>query len=117
MNRQQRRRMERQNAKLSRNATAEEIFPPNEPHAPIQTGIDEPMRKIVTDIQHHMGPNYTVTLFIAQVKNPTGQLPRFNYASTAEREDMLAVLDAFVQRYRKDAPVLDKIEQPPQGSA
>lgn len=41
------------------------------------------------------------------------RLPRFNYISTADREDMLAVLEAFIAKNRRDGSILDRINNPP----
>ena len=57
-----------------------------------------------------------MTLFIAEAEAPAGENrdPRFNYASTANREDMIAVLEAFVLKQRSAAAKLDKIaDEPP----
>lgn len=103
--------------KLSRDATTEEIFP-GETHAPIQTVVRENMLAVM-DVLKKAFPKHDVTLFIAERDVPAGEkrLPRFNYASTAERADMLAVLRAFIAKHEASAAKVDKIaDEPPTAS-
>ena len=110
MNRKQR----RADRKRSRDATPGEIFPGE--HGPVQTSLQELMPGLLRIIQRHLGPNFSVTLFIAENEPPKGENrdPRFNYASTACREDMIAVLEAFILKQRSAGAKLDKIaDEPP----
>ena len=107
------RRDRRKQRKLARHATPSEIFP-DAPHAPIQGAIREQMLRAM-DILKRAFPAYDVTLFLAERALPAAEqrLPRFNYASTAEREDMVAVLDAFITKNRADADKVDMIKDVP----
>jgi hypothetical protein len=110
------RRDRRAARKLSRHAAPEEIFPGE--HGPIQTGIGETMTAALRAIRRSLGPGYEITLFVAEASPPLGErrLPRFNYASTANRDDMIAVLEAFVLKHRSAAPKLDRFDDPPPSS-
>lgn len=113
MNRHQRRTQQ----KLSRDATPDEIFPAA--HGPVQSGLGDLMKAAVDALRDQLGPNFDITLFVAERTPADGadRLPRFNYMSTAHREDMLAVLDAFVLKQRLAGPKLDKINgAPPTGA-
>ncbi|MGY3393406.1 hypothetical protein ACVWW6_005997 [Bradyrhizobium sp. USDA 3311] len=102
--------------KLSRDARPEEIFP--ERHGPVQLGLREMMPGIVRIVERQLGPNYHVTLFIGEKDAPPGEdrLPRFNYCSSANREDMIAVLEAFILKQRVEGAKLDRIaDEPPTG--
>ena len=107
MNRKERR------AKLSRNATRAEILPGT--HGPIQSMLVDTMKDVVNMLRHHVGKNFDITLFVAERVPADGsdRLPRFNYISTADRRDMIAVLDAFAARQKEQAATLDKIEDAP----
>jgi hypothetical protein len=109
MNRHQRRRGE----KLARDAGPDDIFPAG--HGPVQRGVVDIMTAAVDDLRKHLGPNFDVTLFVAERLPPADEdrLPRFNYMSTACREDMLAVLDAFVLKNREVGEKVDKIADKP----
>jgi len=72
-------------------------------------------------------PGWDFTLFAfeppAEAK-AAGRLPRFNYGSTVERADMLAVLDAFILKNKDPAEYarmaqFDQLrtEQPTEGKA
>lgn len=114
MNRRERRASGK---KLSRNATSDEILPSR--HGPVQTGLVDVMKAAVDVLREHLGANYHITLFVAEASVPAGEdrLPRFNYMSTAAREDMLAVLAAFVEKNRAAGPSIDKIhDEPPTGA-
>lgn len=108
----------RRREKLSRNATAEEIFPSSEPHKPIQMEAGKLMAELLRSCRKAF-PNYHITLFVAEkeVLDGTDRLPRFNYASTGERADMVAVLKAFIGKQEAEAAKLDRIEDPAEGSA
>lgn len=117
MNRKDRRASEAATRKSARDATPDEIFPAA--HGPVQSGIVDDMTAAVDALREHLGPNFDVTLFVAERLPPADEdrLPRFNYMSTACREDMLAVLDAFVLKNRDAAPKLDRInDAPPTGA-
>lgn len=113
MSRQQRRR----DQKLSRDATPDEIFPAG--HGPVQSGLVEIMKLTIEALRGHIGPNYDVTMFVAERLPPADEarLPRFNYMSTACREDMLAVLNAFVLKHSEAGAKLDKINDAPPTTA
>lgn len=102
MNRHERR-------KLSRDARPEEIFGGR--HGPIQTEIRDQMNAVAAALQQGF-PGYDITLFVAE-READGRLPRFNYISTADRRDMLAVLKAFVLKNDAEAAALDKINDAP----
>lgn len=110
MNRHDRRKA----AKLSRDATPDEIMPPGERHAPIVPEAREQMLGVMQALKQTFGERYDITLFIAE-RQPQGgrDLPRFNYASTADRADMVAVLEAFVQRQKEQGAKLDRIADVP----
>ena len=106
MNRHERR-------KLARHATTkDEIFPGR--HGPMQPEIADVMVRVMDALKEGF-PNHDITLFISERDVPEGEdrLPRFNYASTGEREDMLAVLEAFVAKHREEGAALDKIAETP----
>lgn len=112
MSRHQRRKA----AKLSRHATVDEIFPGG--HGPVQPEVADNMAKTLRALRAIFGDNYDITLFVAE-RTATGrrELPRFNYASTADRRDMYAVLLAFLQKNAALAQTLDKIEDAPPTAA
>lgn len=120
MNRRDRRKaakLDRAKPKLSRDATPEEVFPddlPGRGHAPIQSAVVDVMRLVVDTLRQQL-PGFEVTLFVAESHELTKgkRLPRFNYMSSAEREDMLAVLKAFIAKNERDGSVLDRINNPP----
>lgn len=111
MNRHERRKA----AKLSRDATPDEIFPDG--HSPIP-GETAPKMTAVLEALLQGFPGCDVTLFVAERAATEGrELPRFNYISSAERPDMLAVLKAFVAKNEVEGAALDKInDAPPTGS-
>jgi len=60
------------------------------------------MRQLVKDAQK-MWPGSELTVFVFEppkTAKEQGRLPRFNYASTVERADMLAVLEAFIDKQK-----------------
>jgi hypothetical protein len=107
------RKQRRADRKLSRDATPEEIFPGE--HGPAQAEVARTMQTVLSVLRDAFGPNYDITLLVGERDVPPDQnrLPRFNYASTGSREDMLAVLDAFVLKNRQAGPKLDKINEAP----
>lgn len=116
-NRRERRAVAARERKLSRDAASDEIFPPGEPHGPVQPAAESLMRALLRFAREHL-PDYEVTIFLAERAEAAGagRLPRFNYGSTADRADMVAVLRAFVERHQADAATLDKIHEPPPSS-
>lgn len=83
--------------KRSRDAKPHEIFPDG--HGPTNLpGRGDVMTNVLKTLRELM-PGWDFTLFAfeppAQAK-AAGRLPRFNYGSTVERADMLAVLNAFI---------------------
>ena len=118
MNRQQRRGAATRARKLARDASASEIFP--QTHGPVQSNLVDLMRVAVDALREQLGKNFDITLFVAErlPADGTDRLPRFNYMSTAEREDMVAVLKAFAEKNAAIGAKLDKInETPPTGAA
>lgn len=107
MNRHDRRKAR----KLARDGTPDEIFPPDHPHSGIQPTIRDAMLEAMKILRDGF-PGYGVTLFLNE-RVAVDRLPRFNYASTENREDMLATLEAFIAKHRANAPKLDKIEDAP----
>lgn len=100
--------------KLARDAGNDEIFPGR--HGPIQKEAGQQMIAIMEAIKDTLGANYEITLFVAEKKvlDGTDRMPRFNYASTANREDMYAVLRAWLAKNSAIGDKIDKIEdQPP----
>lgn len=98
--------------KLSRHATSDEIFPGT--HGPIQSEVAEKMKATMHALKGAFGENFDLTLFVAERVPTAGRdLPRFNYASTADRRDMYAVLQAWLQKNAAIASTLDKIEDAP----
>lgn len=106
--------MGEQKRKLSRHATDDEIFPGR--HGPAQADAAGKMTVVMDVLKDLFGPNYDLTLFVAE-KTAEGRDPRFNYISTAAREDMYAVLRAFLAKNSAIGAVLDKINDSPAGSA
>ncbi|GLK72581.1 hypothetical protein KHC23_07665 [Ancylobacter dichloromethanicus] len=102
--------------KLSRDARPEEIFPGG--HGPVQTRCVEVM-KLTLDALREALPGYDFTLFAAEREElaGAGREPRFNYMSTAERADMVAVLAAFVLKNRDMLAVDEAMARKPEGSA
>jgi hypothetical protein len=118
MNRSARRKA-RAEGRLARDAKPEEIFP-DDRHGPIQPEAYDTMNKVAHALKAIFGDNYDITLFVAERQPPAGQdrAPRFNYISTAAREDMVAVLEAFVAKHKGAWLKLDKIaDEPPTGRA
>lgn len=112
-NRAARRRAARAQQKRSRDATNEEIFPGA--HGPLQETAKNAMRQIMRDARDRW-PGYQFAMFVfepAEVAARDGRAPRFNYASTVERADMLAVLRAFIAQNETIGAKLDKIEDAP----
>lgn len=90
--------------KRSRDAKPDEIFPGS--HGPVNMpGHGDVMTNLLKALRDLM-PGWDFTLFAfeppAQAK-AAGRLPRFNYGSTVERADMLAVLDAFILKNKNPA--------------
>lgn len=102
MNRHERR-------KLARDATPEEIFPGR--HGPIQTEVREQMNQLAKFLQSEL-PGYDITLFVAE-READGRFPRFNYISTADRRDMIAVLKAFIAKNEAEGEKVAKINDEP----
>lgn len=104
MNRRDRRR----SAKLSRDAKPEEIL--RGEHGPVQDDAGKLM-KAMLEVCQKAFPNYGITLFVneREVLDGADRLPRFNYASTENRADMIAVLKSFIQRH--ETGVDDKVDR------
>lgn len=103
--------------KLARDTTdPEEIFPAG--HGPVQSETVAFMHTLLGAVREAL-PNFDVTIFLSEreVLDGTDRLPRFNYGSTADRPDMLAVLKAFVAKNEVAASALDKINDPPPSGA
>jgi hypothetical protein len=85
---------------LSRDARPEEIFPGQ--HGPVRglegVGKGDVMTNLLTALQKLM-PGWQFTLFMFEPPEQAAKanrLPAFNYGSTVDRPDMLAVLKAFI---------------------
>jgi len=103
--------------KLSRDATPAEIFPGG--HGPAQTEVVGIMKATIEALREAL-PGYTFTLFVAEpdaVADTAGRDPRFNYMSTAERADMVAVLAAFCLKNKDLLKVDAAMGRQPEGSA
>jgi hypothetical protein len=88
-------------------------------HGPPQQKAAILMRAIIETCAEAF-PGHQVTVFVAEPPEDAvreGRLPRFNYASTAHRADMVAVLKAFIARQEEEGPALDKIHGFPPTSA
>jgi hypothetical protein len=99
--------------KLSRDAAPGEIFPGS--HGPVQSQtLVEAMTLVMDTLKKLFGEQFHISLFLAEKESSEGrELPRFNYMSTAEREDMIAVMKAFVAK-NSDFAKAEKInEEPP----
>lgn len=111
--------------KPARNSKPDEILPGG--HGPVNLpGKGDVMTNLLNALRELM-PGWEFTLFAfepPETAKTAGRLPRFNYGSTVEREDMLAVLDAFILKNKDPAEYarmaqLDKLrtEQTTQGKA
>lgn len=99
-NRQQRRAAAAsEKEKLARDAKPEDILPGG--HGPTNLpGAGDVMTRILRSLQEWM-PGWDFTLFAFEPPSRAkaeDRLPRFNYGSTVERADMLAVLKAFIMK-------------------
>jgi hypothetical protein len=114
MNRRDRRAARAQGQTLARDRTPDEIFPPHHPHGPVQPQAETLMRTLL-DFARDKLPGYDITVFLSERQAPEGsnRLPRFNYGSTCDRADMVAVLQAFIAKNTRSAEKLDKINEPP----
>jgi hypothetical protein len=95
--------------KRARDASNDEILPGG--HGPAQSQALNLMRGILKTCQAaYLGFELTLFAFepVANAERE-GRLPRFNYASTVQRPDMLAVLRAFIAKQEAEAAKLDKI--------
>lgn len=118
MNRAARRRQraeqrQRSTPKASRDATTEEIFPGA--HGPLQDTAGDIMRALALHVAK-VWPGHDLAFFVfepAAVAIAQGRAPRFNYASTVSRPDMVAVLKAFIEKNAVDGPKVDRIEDTP----
>lgn len=111
MNRHERR-------KLARNATPDENAVPGS-HGPVQAQAGVIMKTIFETLRT-VYPGYEMTVFVfepARLARKEGRAPRFNYASTVNRDDMIAVLEGFIKQSRETGEVLDRINDKPEGSA
>lgn len=100
--------------KRSRDATPDEIFHPEDKHHPIPMNLHDKMNA-VADGLNDIFPGCIVTLFVSEIEASEGRaLPTFNYISTGDRADMLAVLEAFIAKNRAEGATVDKIaDEPP----
>lgn len=109
----------RKRFKLSRDAKSpDEIFPGR--LGPIKDGNTQRTMTAILDVLKEAFPEQDFTLFVAERHKP-GQttLPRFNYMSTCHREDMLAVLKAFIAKNEAtgDLEKAEKINEAPPTAA
>lgn len=102
--------------KRARDTALSEIFPGR--HGPAQADAAEIMRRVLI-VLRDTWPNHEFTLFVAErdVLDGTDRLPRFNYGSTAARDDMIAVLKAFIAKNEEMASVDRAMNAPPAGQA
>ena len=110
MNRHER----RATRKRSRDATDDEIFGEGiGNHGPLQPDAAAGMRAVMDKVVPLI-PGYDVALFlIEKPERAVGRLPRFNYAATVDRADMIAVLRAFIAKQEAGGAVLDRIADKP----
>lgn len=111
MNRHDRRAAKR----MSRDATPDEIFPGGAKPIPVKTA--DVMTAVMEKLEEFF-PGFHITMFLAEKEPSEGrELPRFNYMSTAERPDMIAVLKAFIAKEAIEGPKLERIkDDPPTGA-
>lgn len=112
MNRKQRRQAA--SGKRSKNATPDEIMP-EQKIRPIESYTQRLMTEIMNGIVVRL-PGYHVTLFIAEhADTPGAKGPpfAFNYMSNADREDMCAVLRAFIAKQDAMADQIDRFAEAP----
>jgi hypothetical protein len=107
---------ENKRRKAAADAIPGEIFP-KRGQGPLQDDVAEVM-KIVAAVIEEALPNYHMTMFLAE-KEPTGgrDHARFNYLSTVRREDMLAVLKAWIAKQEREPDVETLFAQAPAGRA
>lgn len=84
---------EEKRRKLARDASNDENCIPGS-HGPVQTGVVGIMEAVL-DVLREQLPGWQFTLFAFE---PSSRGSRYNYMSTADRRDMVAVLKAFVAR-------------------
>jgi hypothetical protein len=89
----------------------ESIFPGE--HGPVQPEIADLLRKVVDALQKGF-PGHGITLFLNEKEPSAGRtLPRFNYVSTEDRADMIAVLKAFIAKTEDAWAKVEKIADDP----
>mgnify|MGYP001806246138 CR=1 FL=1 len=92
--------------KLARDASSEENLIPGT-HRPAQPEAAEFMRRTL-DVFRRSLPGYDFALFVIEKpEHAEARDPRFNYASTIERPDMIALLKAFIAQ-NEDMAAIDK---------
>lgn len=92
--------------KLARDARPEENIIPGS-HGPVQPEVAEFLRKALDTFKRHL-PGFDFTLFVMERPEHAGtRAPRFNYGSTVERPDMVALLKAFIAQ-NEDMAAIDK---------
>lgn len=114
MNRRDRRAQAAKGKKFAADATDDEIFPGS--HGPVQPQV-QPLMQVALEELGALLPGYDFTLFAAQKPAEGGPFPRFNYMSTASRDDMFAVLRAFLAKNSGIAEKLDRIKDAPPSGA
>lgn len=102
--------MRQKHPKLSRHATDDQIFPGG--HGPIPVDTAAVMTALMERLKAFF-PGFEITMFLAEKEGKDGRSPRFNYMSTASREDMYAVLRAFLAKNAAIGEKLDKINDSP----
>jgi hypothetical protein len=107
--------MSRHERRKAQKLSRDEIFPEGTFIGPVQTEIAGTMTRLMDHFVQKFGPNYSITFFVAEKKVPEGQnrLPRFNYASTADRATMLAIIKAWVDRHGEGLKKAEKISDEP----
>jgi hypothetical protein len=114
---QQRRNAKAAGMQDARDAPMEEQLVGGETDAqPFALQVMNTALKALADV----APQFDITIFMAekftdQVK-AEGRLPRFNYGSTAHREDMYAVLQAFLEKNKHLDKKLEGAAAAPEGT-
>ena len=86
-------------------------------HGPASAQSTHIMRAVM-DVLRETYPGCQFTMFVFEPPAPgTEYNGRYNYASTVDREDMLAVLRSFIARADETAAINEATRRPSEGSA
>lgn len=86
-------------------------------HGPASEQSTHIMRAVM-DVLRQNYPGCQFTMFVFEPPAPgTKYNGRYNYASTVDREDMLAVMRSFIARADEMAAIDEAIRRPSEGSA